>query len=134
MPGSQYSVCLSCPLFSYTVLMLLKNFFCYFLFFGYMCKLYLFTFHSMYKFFIAQTGECEKFPSTNDAEAFSIFLILEKFICLLVYFIAFTMNPCVTSITLSTLMIFSNRSIANLTGKLYYHFLNAKAKIERGRK
>ena len=52
------------------------------LFFSYMCKLNLFTFHSKYKFFIVQIGEREKFLSTNDAETFSIFLILEKFICL----------------------------------------------------
>ena len=87
----------------------------------------------MYKFLIAQIGEQEKFLSTNDAEPFGIFLILEKFICLLVYFITFTINLCVTSITLNTLMIFSNRLITNFTGKLYYHFINAKAKIERGR-
>ena len=86
----------------------------------------------MYKFFIAQIGERKKFLSTNDAEPFGISLILEKFICLLVYFVTLTMNPCVTTITLNTLIIFSNRSIANLTGKFYYHFLNSKAKIERG--
>ena len=31
---------------------------------------------------------------TNGAEPFGIFLILEKFICLLFYFITFTMNAC----------------------------------------
>ena len=71
-----------------------------------MCKLNLFTFRSMYKFFIAQTGERAKFFNTNDAEPTGIFLILEKCIGLLVYFITFTMKPCVTSIILNTLMIF----------------------------
>ena len=71
-----------------------------------MCKLNLFTFRSMYKFFIAQIGERAKFFNTNDAESIGIFLILEKGIGLLVYFITFTMKPCVTSIILNTLMIF----------------------------
>ena len=100
-----------------------KLYFVRFLFFSYMCKLNLFTIHIMYQFFIVQIGEREKFLNTNDAESFVFFLILEKFICLLVYFITFTMNPCVTSITLNTLMIFSNRSISNFTGKLYYDVL-----------
>ena len=63
-----------------------------------------------------------------------VFLILQRFICLLVYLIKFTMNPCVTSITLNTLMIFCNRSTADLQGNFITIFLNAKAKIELGRK
>ena len=51
-----------------------------------MCKLNLLTFHSTYKFFIAQIGEREKFLSTYDAEPFGIFLILEKLIPLLVFY------------------------------------------------
>ena len=37
---------------------------------------------------------------TNGAEPFGIFLILEKFICLLFYFITFTMNPCAQGFSL----------------------------------
>ena len=85
--------------------------------FVYFALIPVFCFHSMYTFFISQIGEWEKSLSTNDAESFGIFLILEKFICLLVYFFAFTMSPCVTSITLNALMIFSSKS-----GKLYYNF------------
>ena len=104
--------------FCYSIDLVKELYFARSLFFSYICKHNLFTFHSLYKFFIAQTGEREKFPSTSDVEPF----ILEKCICLLVYFIIFTMNPCVTSITLNTVMIFCNRSIANFTGKFYYHF------------
>ena len=93
-----------------------------FLFFSYVCKLNLFTFHSMYKFFIVKTGEEEKFRSKNDAERFGIFFISKKFIYLLVYFVTFRINPCIKSITLNILTICSNRLISNFTGKFYYHF------------
>ena len=94
-----------------------------------MRKRNLFTFHSMYKLFIAQIGQQEKFLNTNDAQPFGIFLIL----CLPVYFITFMMNPYIKSFTLNTLMIFSNRSIGTI-GNFTTIFLTAKAKFERGRK
>ena len=47
-------------LFSHHVLVK-ELYFARFLFFSYMCKINLFTFHSMYKFFIAQIGEWKKF-------------------------------------------------------------------------
>ena len=112
--------------FWYSIDLVKELYFVWFLFYSYMCKRNLFTFHSMYKFFIVQIGDWEKFVSTSDAEPIGIFLILE---CLLVYFITFTMNPRIKSITLNTLMIFSNRLIANFTEKLYYHFLNVKTRM-----
>ena len=46
--------------------------------------------------------EKEKFLGTNDAEPLGVYVILKKSVCLLVYFITFTMNSF-TSIALNTL-------------------------------
>ena len=87
----------------------------------------------MYKFFIIQITGREKFFSTNDAKAFGIFLILEEFVCFLVYFITFTMNTHVTSTLLNTLMIAAGQ-LKILQENFTTSFLNAKTRIERRRK
>ena len=90
-----------------------------------MCKLNLFTFRSMYKYFIAQIGGREKFLSVNDAEPFGIFLILEVYMfpCLFYYIHDEPMCHQYHIIISRYLRFFSNRSIAKFTRKLYYHFL-----------
>ena len=62
-------------------------YFARFLFFSYMCKRNLLTFYSIYKFFIVQVGEWEKFLSTNNPGPFGIshFAEVYMFACLFYY-------------------------------------------------
>ena len=46
---------------------------------------------------------------------------MQKFVCLLVDFITFSMNPNITVIVLDVIVAFSYRSIADFTGVFYDH-------------
>ena len=48
------------------------------------------------------------------------------YVCLFIYYIYD--EPCVTSMTLNIMMVFSNRSIVNFIRKFYYHFFKCWSK------
>ena len=96
LPGSQYTV-QPCLIFSDTVLIFWKNFILLDFCFSATCVNLIslaFTVSMNSSLFRLENERNSwiQMISTNDAEPFDIFLILKKFICLLVYFITFTMN------------------------------------------
>ena len=121
--GSQYSVWLPCSLFSDTELILLKTFILLDLCFSATCVNLIFLLFTVYinsSLFKLENGRNSLVQMMQNHLVF--FPFWRSLYVLLVYFVTFTINLCATSITLSTLMIFSNRSIANFRGKFYYHF------------